>query len=335
MSQLESSGVSVERSFNTTTTELNGITVGGCGSGTLFDHVQVHLGLDDGIEFFGGSANARHIVVTGTGDDSLDFDLGWTGNVQFYIAQQRDVAGEERCIEGDDHPTNYGLMPFSRPTVYNFTCIGSGTPGTDPQDSIALRRGGQLTFRNGILWNSPDRGLFVQDSADSSGVMAGMDTIAWLRGSPAGTVFENNLLFQIGPDPRTRFFSLRTGSMDATGVDDITASLAAANDEGVDPMMPAAATDFAAVSSVPDGGYVVDETITDPRPGSTPYAGNAVLGAWFDYDPTTHVVSPRDTTFAVRLADGSLGKLEIRSYGAGVFVLGWSYAGPLRRDFPG
>jgi hypothetical protein len=96
-----------------------------------------------------------------------------------------------------------------------------------------------------------------------------------------------------------------------------------------------AATDFASVSSVPDDGYVVDETITDPRPGSTPYAGNAVLGAWFDYDPTTHVVSPRDTTFAVRLADGSLGKLEIRSYTAGVFVLGWSYAGPLRRDVRG
>ena len=235
--------------------ELNGITVGGCGSGTLFDHVQVHLGLDDGIEFFGGSANARHIVVTGTGDDSLDFDLGWTGNVQFYIAQQRDVAGEDRCIEGDDHPTNYGLMPYSRPTIYNFTCIGAGTPGTDPQDSIALRRGGQFTFRNGILWNAPDRGFFVQDSADSSGVMVGMDTIAWLRGSPAATVFENNLLFALGPDPdRNRYFSLRTGSMDATGVDDITAALAAANDEGVDPMLPSSATDFAAPSFAPAAG---------------------------------------------------------------------------------
>jgi hypothetical protein len=92
-------------------------------------------------------------------------------------------------------------------------------------------------------------------------------------------------------------------------------------------------TDFDATSSVPESGYAVDETITDPRPGSTPYAGNAVLGAWYDYDPATHGVSPRDTVFAVRLADGSLGKLEIRSYAAGVFVLGWSYAGPLRTTF--
>ncbi|MBX7193636.1 MAG: hypothetical protein K1X94_16385 [Sandaracinaceae bacterium] len=232
--------------------ELNGITVGGCGSGTLFDHVQVHLGLDDGIEFFGGSANARHVVVTGTGDDSLDFDLGWTGNVQFYIAQQRDVSGEDRCVEGDDHPTNYGLMPYSHPTIYNFTCIGAGTPGTDPQDAIALRRGGQFIFRNGILVGAPDRGFFVQDSADSSGVMVGMDTIAWLRGSPAATIFENNLIFSIGPEPeRNRYVSLRTGSMDATGVDDILTALAAANDDGVDPMLPGAATDFAAPDFAP------------------------------------------------------------------------------------
>jgi hypothetical protein len=91
--------------------------------------------------------------------------------------------------------------------------------------------------------------------------------------------------------------------------------------------------DLAALSAVPESGYVVDETITDPRPGSVPYAGNSVLGGWFDYDPTTHGVSPRDTTFAVRLADGSLGKLEIRAYAAGLYTLGWSYAGPGRTTF--
>lgn len=234
--------------------ELNGITLGGCGAGTLLDHVQVHLGLDDGIELFGGSANVRHAVVTGTGDDSLDFDYGWTGNVQFFVAQQRDVSGEERCIEGDDHPNNYGRTPYSRPTIYNFTCIGAGTPGTDPQDAIALRRGGQLTFRNGILWNSPDRGLFVQDSADS-GATVGMDTIAWFRGESPGTVFESNLLFAIGAEPeRSRFFSFSTGSMAATGVDDVLMRLRDANDDGVDPMLAAAATSFESPDFAPAAG---------------------------------------------------------------------------------
>ncbi|GAB4195731.1 MAG: hypothetical protein OHK0013_02230 [Sandaracinaceae bacterium] len=88
--------------------------------------------------------------------------------------------------------------------------------------------------------------------------------------------------------------------------------------------------DFAALTSLPESGYVVDEIITESRPGSTPFAGNRVLGTWYDYDPVMHAVRPRDTTFAVRLADGSLGKLEVRSYAAGVYVLGWSYAGPFR-----
>lgn len=235
--------------------ELNGITLGGCGSGTLLDHVQVHLGLDDGVEFFGGSANARYVVVTGTGDDSLDYDLGWSGNVQFFIAQQRDVAGEERCIEADNHPNNYGRMPFSRPTIYNFTCIGAGTPGTGPQDAIAMRRGAQGTIRNSIWFNSPDRGLFVQDSADSSGVMAGMDTIAWFSGPSRATFFENNILFAIGPAPmRNTYFTFRTGSMAAMGVDAVLSMLADTNDEGVDPMLPATAMDFVNPVFAPQAG---------------------------------------------------------------------------------
>lgn len=225
--------------------ELNGITLGGCGGGTLLDHVQVHLGLDDGIEFFGGSANLRYALVTGTGDDSLDFDLGWTGNVQFFIAQQRDVSGEDRCIEGDNHPNNYTRMPYSRPTIHNLTCIGGGTPGIDPMDGMILRRGGQAVVRNSIFFNSPDRGLQVQDLADSSAT-AGMDTISWLRAAGGtGTVFENNILFRIGPDPdRNRFFVLSAGSAAAMGVEGVLSSLQTANDEGSDPMFGALATDF-------------------------------------------------------------------------------------------
>ena len=232
--------------------ELNGITLGGCGGGTLLDHVQVHLGLDDGIEFFGGSANLRYALVTGTGDDSLDFDLGWTGNVQFFVAQQRDVSGEERCIEGDNHPNNYTRMPYSRPTIHNLTCIGSGTPGTDPMDGMILRRGGQAVVRNSIFFNSPDRGLQVQDLADTTAT-AGMDTLSWFRAaSGPGSLFENNILFRIGPDPdRNRFFTLSAGSAAATGAEDILAQLQGANDEGTDPMFATFATDFTSPDFAP------------------------------------------------------------------------------------
>lgn len=59
--------------------ELNGITMAGVGAGTTFDHIQVHNSSDDGIEFFGGTANGKYIVLTGNDDDSLDTDTGYNG----------------------------------------------------------------------------------------------------------------------------------------------------------------------------------------------------------------------------------------------------------------
>ena len=57
--------------------ELNGLTVGGCGDQTTLSYIQVHRGLDDGVEFFGGTAPIDHLIVTGPGDDGLDWDQGW------------------------------------------------------------------------------------------------------------------------------------------------------------------------------------------------------------------------------------------------------------------
>lgn len=90
---------------------------------------------------------------------------------------------------------------------------------------------------------------------------------------------------------------------------------------------------FDAVPSVPEEGYAVDEILMESRPGAMPYSGNPILSRWFVYDHATHAVTIRPTTFAVRLADGSRGKLEVRSYESGVYVLGWSYAGPGRSGF--
>ena len=74
--------------------ELNGLTFGGCGSGTKVSYVQVHRGTDDGIESFGGKAGFDHVVLSGNEDDSLDWDYGWTGKVQFLVIHQRAGIGD-------------------------------------------------------------------------------------------------------------------------------------------------------------------------------------------------------------------------------------------------
>ncbi len=57
--------------------ELQGLTLGGTGSGTTIDHVQSHNSADDGIEIFGGTTNLKYFAVTGSDDDAFDVDNGW------------------------------------------------------------------------------------------------------------------------------------------------------------------------------------------------------------------------------------------------------------------
>ncbi len=43
--------------------ELNGLTCGGVGAGTVLDFIEVYRGNDDAFEFFGGTVNAKHLFA--------------------------------------------------------------------------------------------------------------------------------------------------------------------------------------------------------------------------------------------------------------------------------
>ena len=134
--------------------ELNGLTVGGCGSSTVLDFIQVHLGQDDGVEMFGGTANLNHIVISQPDDDALDWDRGWTGKAQFLIVQQRPGRGD-KGIEADNSNNDNELLPRSAPEVWNATFIGSNGAATDPQGAFHLRRGTAGKINNAIVMGFP------------------------------------------------------------------------------------------------------------------------------------------------------------------------------------
>jgi hypothetical protein len=50
--------------------EINGLTLGGVGRGTIIDNIEIVANQDDGIEFFGGTVDATNIVVWNVGDDA-------------------------------------------------------------------------------------------------------------------------------------------------------------------------------------------------------------------------------------------------------------------------
>jgi len=127
--------------------QLNGIAFQGVGSGTTVDYVQVHNNLDDGIEFFGGTVSATHVVLTGNADDSLDWTDGWQGNIQFLYMEQSD--GGDNLIEADNREGDENAQPRSMPAISNMT--GYGIPG---ENGLRLRRGTGLFLTNSIVTGS-------------------------------------------------------------------------------------------------------------------------------------------------------------------------------------
>ncbi|HNS85502.1 MAG TPA: hypothetical protein PKH09_01285 [Parvularculaceae bacterium] len=132
----------------TASNELNSIAMQGVGDGTTISYVQIVEGADDGIEWFGGTVNVDHLVVTGANDDSIDWTDGWTGRLQFALVIQS--SGDDNGIEGDNNgDTSADATPRSSPRLSNLTLIGDGASG----EGIQLRAGTAGAIINAVVTN--------------------------------------------------------------------------------------------------------------------------------------------------------------------------------------
>jgi hypothetical protein len=130
--------------------ELNSFTWAGCGKGTVADHLQALYGKDDCFEWFGGTMDAKYLVGGNCADDYTDYQLGFTGRVQFGLMYQSPDSNGNRGIEADNSEYDNAATPYSNPTFYNITYIGSGVPGFDEAASpgMFLRRATRGSFNN-------------------------------------------------------------------------------------------------------------------------------------------------------------------------------------------
>jgi len=104
--------------------EINGLTLGGVGNGTTIDYVEVIGNKDDGIEWFGGTVSAKHLIVSYCKDDALDYDEGYRGKNQFIIVHMEPTAGD-RGGEHDGGTKPETATPYATPVFYNVTSIGN------------------------------------------------------------------------------------------------------------------------------------------------------------------------------------------------------------------
>jgi hypothetical protein len=130
--------------------ELNGLALQGVGSTTVLEHIQVHMNADDGIEFFGGAADIKYALITGCGDDSLDWTEGWRGRGQFIVAQQF-ADDADNGIEADNNGDAQRAEPRAQPTLSNVTLIGS--PGSEDASDVGvlLREGTHANLSNMLV----------------------------------------------------------------------------------------------------------------------------------------------------------------------------------------
>jgi hypothetical protein len=65
--------------------EINGLTMGGVGSGTVVENIEVISNQDDGIEWFGGTVNVKNALVWNVNDDAIDTDQSWAGTLDNFV----------------------------------------------------------------------------------------------------------------------------------------------------------------------------------------------------------------------------------------------------------
>lgn len=172
--------------------EINGLTLGGVGRGTVIENIMVSYGNDDAFEFFGGTVNCKNLIAYACSDDDFDFDFGYTGKIQFGISikhpQFADPGDAANGIEADNDADGSAATPNTRPELSNFTFIGPNS-GANTQANHNLanrwRRNVNFVLNNSILLGHQKGGFSLESAGTVNSYFAGTSE------------FKNNILLAV------------------------------------------------------------------------------------------------------------------------------------------
>jgi hypothetical protein len=185
--------------------EINGLTLGAVGSGTVIENIQVTYGNDDAYEWFGGSVNAKNLVAFATADDDFDFDFGYTGKIQFAVALRDpdfvDSGDAGNGIEADNDGSGSAATPNTRPVLSNFTFVGPGiTTLGNHNFGNRWRRSVNFVLNNSVMLNWAKGGF----SMESDGTLTSYKT--------GTSEFKNNLVHALVEPFKTSNIAILTAA---------------------------------------------------------------------------------------------------------------------------
>lgn len=138
--------------------EINGLTLGGVGSGTTISNIEVVSNLDDGIELFGGTVNVTNVLIGFQGDDALDIDMNYSGTVTNFMLVGGTNSDEALEIDGPEGTTyTTGLFNLTNGTAFIF---GGASASGD------FKAKAQGTVTNVKFGSSKIRASYQNDCAD-------------------------------------------------------------------------------------------------------------------------------------------------------------------------
>lgn len=148
--------------------EINGITFGGVGSGTVVDYVQSSYANDDSFEWFGGNVNCKHLIAYRGLDDDFDTDNGYSGKVQFGIGLRDSAVADiskSEAFESDNDANGSTLTPSTGCVFSNMTVMGPKATLANVGNALfvwgaQIRRNSTMSLFNSIIMGYP-YGLFI------------------------------------------------------------------------------------------------------------------------------------------------------------------------------
>ena len=173
--------------------EINALTLGGVGSGTVIENVQTVYANDDAFEFFGGTVNAKNLYAYATADDDFDFDFGYTGTITNGVAKRDpqfvDSGDAGNGVECDNDGTGSSAQPVTHPKLLNMVLVGPNVSTALSNHNLGLRfrRATQFTMKNSVVWGWMKGGLSLESNETAQFVKDGV------------SVFENNSVGTFNP----------------------------------------------------------------------------------------------------------------------------------------
>lgn len=140
--------------------EINGLTLGGVGSGTVIENIEVVGNQDDGIEWFGGTVNVKNVLVWNNGDDAIDTDQSWGGTLDNFIV----ITPTGHIFELDGPEGSYQATH----TIKNGTVVATGDDRLS-EELINTDKNSLVKLEN-IFFKSVDAGQKINRTKDNPGV---------------------------------------------------------------------------------------------------------------------------------------------------------------------